>query len=99
MWRIWETRESWSCLVSQLCPSCVPRGGPGCGAVGFVTFFIYRENSYLFSFKQCWAASMITSYQEKIITLIIVISSMWQMKANCANAFIKKSAMKANAAF
>ena len=81
MWRIWETRESWSCLVSQL---CAQRGAWLWGRGICHILHIQGELLFLFSFKQCWAASMITSYQEKIITLIIVISSRWQMKSNCA---------------
>ena len=34
-----------------LCLSCVPRGGPGCGAVGFVTFYIGRPLIFVFIYN------------------------------------------------
>ena len=59
--------------VSVVCPE----GGLAAGPWDLSHSSYTGRTLILFSFKQCWAASMIASYQEKIITLIIVISSRW----------------------
>ena len=65
--------------VSVMSQLCAQRGAwlRGRG----ICHILQREGSY-FCFHlqlQCWAASMITSYQENKITLIITASSRWKM--------------------